>query len=207
MDISLGVTTMSSMPRKPRAARTEDTRARLVDAAARAFNRGGYHGTDTNRIARAAGYAPATFYKHFADKRAIFLAAYERWVATEWDAIGEALAAGGSTDAIAARVVDLVLEHHRRWRGLRASLLARVVVDAEVRRFYRAQRRRQLGLLAGLGSGERATPRSRAEDAILIFTLERTCDAIANGERRDLGLDVEPVLEAIRARVRARLGR
>ncbi len=55
--------------------RSDDTRDRLVAAAARAFNRAGYHGTDSNRIARAAGYAPATFYKHFADKRAIFVAA------------------------------------------------------------------------------------------------------------------------------------
>ena len=54
---------------------------------ARVFNRDGFHGTDSNRIARAAGYAPGSFYKHFADKRAIFLEAWEAWVTAEWAAV------------------------------------------------------------------------------------------------------------------------
>jgi hypothetical protein len=40
-------------------------------------------------------------------------------------------------------------------------------------------------------------PRRREDDAIHLFTTERTCDAIAQGELRDLGLDREVVLEAI----------
>src|ERR1700752_2615921 len=72
---------------RPRRGKPSDTRARLVTTAAAVFNRVGYHGTDSNRLARAAGYAPATFYKHFAHKRAIFLAAYEAWVTAEWEAI------------------------------------------------------------------------------------------------------------------------
>src|SRR5262249_29971083 len=127
-----------------------DTRDRLVAAAADVFNRNGYHGTDSNRLARAAGYAPATFYKHFADKRAILLAAYERWVTSEWQAIGAALRAAAWPDERAARIVTLVLAHHRRWAGLRASLRALVATDAVVRRFHRVQRRRQLDLLAGM---------------------------------------------------------
>jgi AcrR family transcriptional regulator len=194
-----------SLPGRAVSTRTDDTRARLVAAAAKAFNRAGYHGTDSNRIARAAGYAPATFYKHFADKRAIFLAAYERWVASEWSAVEEAVAGGGSAAELATRIVDLVLEHHRRWRGLRASLLVLVASDAAVRRFYRALRRRQLGMLAALRVRLNARRRPPAEDAVLLFTLERTCDAIANGEPKDLGLAVGPVLDVVRARVRAQL--
>ena len=185
--------------------RTDDTRDRLVAAAAKAFNRAGYHGTDSNRIARAAGYAPATFYKHFADKRAIFLAAYERWVASEWGAVEDVVARGGSPADLAARIVELVLEHHRRWRGLRTSLLVLVASDAAVRRFYRAERRRQLRMLADLRARLGVKRRPPAEDAVLLFTLERTCDAIANGEPKDLGVAVGPLLEVVRARVRAQL--
>jgi len=185
--------------------RTDDTRDRLVAAAARAFNRAGYHGTDSNRIARAAGFAPATFYKHFADKRAIFLAAYEHWVASEWGGVEDAVARGGSPAELAARIVDLVLEHHRRWRGLRASLLVLVASDAAVRRFYRAQRRRQLGMLAELRTRLGAKRRPVAEDAVLLFTLERTCDAIASGEPKELGVAAKPLLDVVRAHVRAQL--
>src|ERR1700751_5072292 len=111
----------------------DDTRARLVAAAADVFNRDGYHGTDSNRIARAAGYAPGTFYKHFADKRAIFLAVYEEWVAREWKDIGATLTEPGAKDERARRIVDVFLEHHRRWRGVRASLRVLVATDADVR--------------------------------------------------------------------------
>ena len=207
MRISPAVKAMSSPNRRRRgpaaperrSARAEATRTRLVAAAAEAFNLAGYHGTDSNRIARAAGYAPAMFYKHFADKRAIFLAAYGAWVTTEWSAIEQEVTAGGGAKEIAARVVRLVLDLHRRWRGLRASLLALVASDAEVRRFYREQRRRQLRMLADLRARLGGASRAPAEDAVLLFTLERTCDAVANGELKELGLAVEPVLAVVRA--------
>ena len=192
---------------RPRRGAPEDTRARLVAAAAEAFNRHGFHHVDSNRIAKEAGYAAGTFYKHFADKRAVFLAAYEAWVTTEWRAIGDQLAAQLPTRALAERILTLVLEHHRRWRGLRASMAALLVEDAEVRAFHRAQRRRQLDLLAALRDGapsagsDAAPVRTAEDDALLLFTLERTCDAIANGETKDLGLDRERLLALLRERI------
>jgi AcrR family transcriptional regulator len=81
---------------RPRRGTPAQTRERLVAAAAILFNRAGYHGTDSNRIARAAGYSTGTFYKHFKDKREIFLAAYETWVASEWKAVATELSAGGA---------------------------------------------------------------------------------------------------------------
>jgi hypothetical protein len=94
-----------------------------------------------------------------------------------------------------------VLALHRRWHGLRASLRALVAEDAEARSFYRRQRRRQLDLLADLG-GAVAT---RTDDAVLLYTLERVCDAIADGELRELGLAVEPAVALLRRRVLERI--
>jgi AcrR family transcriptional regulator len=182
---------------RPRRGKPADTRARLVAAAARIFNRDGYYGTDSNRIARAAGYAPATFYKHFSDKRAIFLAAYEAWVTAEWASIADSLGQERSAEETAADLVDLSLSHHRRWRGLRASLRALVARDRVVRSFYRAQRRRQLAILAAMGRSERRA-RAGEEDAILLFTMERVCDALAEGEVAALGLSVEATLAQLR---------
>lgn len=188
--------------RRPKRGLPADTRDRLVAAAALVFNRDGYHGTDSNRLARAAGYAPATFYKHFPDKRAILLAAYAAWVTSEWRAIGTALRTVASPAERAARIVELVLAHHRRWRGLRASLRALVATDPVARRFHRAQRRRQLTILAGLRRGPQASER-RVDDAILLFTLERTLDAVAEGELAALGLPLAPVLARVRQLVQA----
>jgi AcrR family transcriptional regulator len=187
---------------RPRRGTPAATRARLVATAAAVFNRVGYRGTDSNRLARAAGYAPGTFYKHFPDKRAAFLAAYEAWVTTEWAAIAEVVAAGGEPAAVAARLVDMVLALHRRWRGLRASLRALVAEDPVARRFYTQQRRRQLELLLRLRPPGRAARRPRAADAILLYTLERVCDAAADGELRDLRVGVAPTVAVLRALVR-----
>ncbi len=186
---------------RPRRGTPDETRARLVAAAAAVFNRDGFTGTDSNRLARAAGYAPGTFYKHFADKRAIFLAAYEEWVSAEWRAIGELVRGGGSPAIVADQVVDLVLALHRRWRGFRASLRALVASDVEARRFYRTLRRRQLDVLAAMRPAG-ARPRSREQDALLLFALERLCDAAADGELHDLGLSIEKTTDLLRDLVR-----
>lgn len=194
----------ASTPR-PRRGRPQDTLARLVAAAAEEFNRVGYRGTDSNRLARAAGYAPGTFYKHFPDKRDAFLAVYEGWVTAEWAAIADVLRKGGSRGALTERLVDAVLALHRRWRGLRGSLRALVAEDAVARTFYRRQRRRQLELLAELDR-QTGSPHSREADAFLLYTLERVCDAVADGELRELGLAVEPTVALLRDLVARRLG-
>lgn len=180
-------------PRTRRRGLPDETRARLIGAAAEVFNRDGYFGTDSNRLARTAGYAPGTYYKHFPDKRSLFLAAYEQWVSSEWQAVGEALRQGGKPIDIARRVVAHTVRHHRRWRVLRASLRALVATDPLVRTFYRAQRRRQLDLLAAMRRAPRAT-QGRLDDAILLFTLERLCDALADGELREIGLSARAAI-------------
>ncbi len=209
---------------RPRRGTPAATRARLVATAARVFNREGYHGTDSNRLARAAGYAPATFYKHFPDKRTLFLAVYEAWVTAEWAAVERMLRVETPAATHAARIVAMVVALHRRWRGLRASVRALVATDATARAFYRAQRCRQLDLMARLGATARsvdvasrrvrsadAAPRrsarrrrrgrSREDAAVLLFTLERVADAIADGELRDLDLALAPTLTRLRTLV------
>ncbi len=191
---------MTAIADRPRRGTPDGTRERLVAAAAEVLNRDGYYGTDSNAIARAAGYSPATFYKHFADKRAILLAAYERWVVTEWDHIATVLRAvrptareapvrrRPDTSRSAARLTAWIVAHHRRWRGLRGSVVALVGTDPTVRAFYVAQRRRQLVLLRDLRTRHGLAPGDREADALLLFAFERTCDALAGDEARELGL-------------------
>src|SRR5260370_35142060 len=56
-----------------------ETRRALIEGAAKIFNSAGYPGTDSNPIAREAGYAPGTFNVHFPDKLATFLAVSGTW--------------------------------------------------------------------------------------------------------------------------------
>jgi AcrR family transcriptional regulator len=189
---------------RPRRGTPAETRRRLVAAAAELFNRVGYDGTDSNRLARAAGYAPGVFYKHFRDKKELFLAVYAEWVAAEFTALAQALGAGGRPRELARRIVAIFVEHHRRWHRFRSSLRALVASDAEVRRFHRRARNRQLADLAALQARSRWT---RTDDALLMFTIERTADALADGEARALGLDPTALIAHLERLVRVRLGR
>ncbi len=191
----------SPASRRPRGS-PEETRRRLVAAAGVAFNRDGYDGTDSNRIAREAGYSPGAFYKHFADKREAFIAVYTEWVAAEWAEVGRILDAGDTPHATARALIAAVLDLHRRWRGMRRSLRALVGADAGVRRAYVAERARQLDAMAALGRAD------RAGDALLLYLMERTADAIADGEPESLGgVSAEALSELLVAQVEARLRR
>ena len=186
---------------RPRRGSPADTRERLVASAARLFNQVGYHGTDSNGIAKEAGYSTGVFYKHFQNKREIFLAAYQTWVASEWGAVGVELSSAGSREAVARRLVALSVKFHTKWRGLRASLIELVFTDAKVRRFYRDQRRRQLDLMAELRVSLGTKRRGREWDAVHLYTIERACDAMAQGELRDLGLSLGAMVEVLVKRV------
>jgi AcrR family transcriptional regulator len=188
---------------RPRRGTPEQTRERLITAAASQFNRFGFHGTDSNSIAKEAGYATGTFYKHFRDKREVFLAAYERWLAAEWKEVDDELSQMKKAEETARRIVALVIRFHTAWRGLRASLMELVFSDPEVRRSFRKQRRRQLDHIVELRSRLKLPPRTSEEDAIWMCTTERVFDAIAQGEIQSLGLDQAGVIESMVERMHA----
>jgi AcrR family transcriptional regulator len=180
---------------KPRPARGKpaDTRERLVAQASLEIEAHGYFGTDTNRIARAAGYAPGTFYKHFTDKRAIFLAVYDEWVSQEWTSIEALARREGTRQARVTAVVEYLAEHHRRFRGFRAALRALVATDPLVRKHHRAVRARQLGRFQALGPAY-AEPGAAG---LAMLTVERVCDAIADDELEVLGLTEDAAKRAL----------
>lgn len=160
------------------------TRDRLVAAAAREFNEKGYLGTDSNRIARAAGFAPQTFYRHFKDKTEIFLAAYRKWVGEEYAAM----------DAVAARedadlaIADIILEHHRDWQVFRKSL--RLMADKD-ERIAQARHESFLWKLKRVKKLPANAGRSDAELITELLAIERLADAVTDGELAPLGVDTQ----------------
>lgn len=173
------------------------TRAALIEAAARVFNSAGFHGTDSNRIAREAGYAPGTFYVHFPDKMAIFLEVYRSWVATEWSSIESILKAGSSASALSRRMSRAVVEHHRKWRTFRASLRALSATDERVHAARVASRAQQIETMSRLIRGRNAHLPSRARMLAQLLIAEALCDAIAEGDARSLGIGEEEIVRLV----------
>jgi TetR/AcrR family transcriptional regulator, transcriptional repressor for nem operon len=192
------------MRKKPPARAPEETRNRLVEAAGKLFNSVGYFGTDSNRIARAAGYAPGTFYVHFADKREIFLEVYRSWVASEWQAIAAAVAPEKAAPAgpQSLRIAQAVLRHHREWHMFRKSLRALTMTDERVHAARVAARARQIAQTSELleARGVSQTP-ARVYANLLLFEI--LCDAVADGDTKTLGLKERDILARLAAEVDA----
>jgi len=177
--------------RRERAAATRDS---LVTTAMRIFNEVGYWGTDSNALARAAGYSPGTFYRHFPDKRAIFLAAYQEWASAEHAVLLTRLErAKASSGDIAGAFVEHMIEYHRRWCMFRACLRVLSASDPEISKAVRAHRRRYLDLLADiLGSGD------LVDRLVVLYSLDGAADAVAAGEPRNFGLNSRDVSAGVR---------
>jgi AcrR family transcriptional regulator len=157
------------------------TQRRLIQAAAAEFGERGFDGTDSNKIARRAGFAPQTFYRWFKDKTAVFIAVYRDWEEEERRLVGE-LARQGAGEAA---VIDAAIQHHRDHRLFRRSLRSLSLQDPIVRLARAESRLRQIERLArGSLSGMPLD-----EIAVRLLELERLSDAVAEGELVDMGLD------------------
>lgn len=184
-------------PRKRTSKRSRDpaaSRQALLDAAARLFNSVGYYGTDTNRIAIAAGYTPGTFYTHFEDKRAIFLEVYRGWVNDEMDAFTEIF--NSKEPGKRLRLARTLLKHHEDWTVFRASLKSLYFTDEVVRRARIEQRRKQMLLSASLrapGKPERAP----AQMLATMLITEALADAIADGDAEKLGVKRDDLFQIL----------
>ena len=159
-------------------------RGKLIEAAQAEFEEHGYDGTNSNAIAKRAGYAPQTFYRHFEDKRAIFLAVYQQWSAVEVRDVSVA----GTPEAIAAALVH----HHRTHRVFRQSLRALTVSDGEVSKARASSRLDQVATLAA-----RIGHADTAQLLAGILQIERLCDALVDGEFATCGINEERVRDEL----------
>lgn len=157
-----------------------DTARKLLTAAAAEFNKYGFEGTDTNKIARRAGFAPQTFYRWFVDKTEIFIRVYEDWQQQEVGILRKLLAENASD----AKLVKACVAHHKAYLNFRRSLRRLAVEDARVRAARAESRLRQIDFLRRMG-GTQADP---ARLAAVLLQLERLSDAVAEGELADMGL-------------------
>jgi AcrR family transcriptional regulator len=84
------------MKRPTRAEKQAQTRAQLIDAAARVFARRGFQAATVEEIAEHAGYSHGAVYSNFAGKEELFLAVFERYMSQRIDEVARASEVGGS---------------------------------------------------------------------------------------------------------------
>lgn len=173
----------------PRQARS-DTPERLLRAAAKEFNEKGFGGTDTNRIARRAGFAPQTFYRWFHDKVDIFIKTYERWQHDELGTLSRLI----TENASHIRLARAVVAYHEKYLVFRRSL-RQLAVENQAVRAARAQSR--VNQIAFIRARNPKFARDDAALAAMLLQTERLADALAEGEFGDMGLNKKAGEEAL----------
>jgi AcrR family transcriptional regulator len=165
------------------------TRAAFVRAAWQEFEERGFEATQSNRIARRAGYAPQTFYRHFTGKVDILLAVYADWIADEHRDLAAAVDSRET-----ARVL---LRHHRATLKFRRMMRTLAVTEERVRA---ARARTRLLHIAYLRKNlPYAADISDADLARSLLVLERVADACVEGEFADLRISPEDAEEHLSA--------
>ncbi len=190
--VAAATRTSGAEPERKRIRNPQRARAQILESARRIFNRDSYFATNSNTIARQAGYAPGTFYTHFADKRAVFLAVYEAWVADEWRVVNTAMQ-GRSGKAGFRAAITMVVAHHRETSVMRRSLRALAAVEPTVRDAQNAQRIRQVSWLQDLCAAQGWSRPSEAICVMVLLATERVTDAVAEGDVHRLGADEQTV--------------
>lgn len=177
----------------------EATSEKLLEAAAREFNEHGFAGTDTNKIARRAGFAPQTFYRWFQDKVDIFIRVYERWQRDEFGDVDELATQGASP----LRLARAVVAHHKSNIIFRRSLRLLSLENDVVRAARARSRSSQVAYV------RRRNPAIALDDAAiatLLLQTERLADALAEGEFQDMNLANKAGEETLAALIRELLG-
>lgn len=176
-------------PRSEPPTEAPTTRTLLLQAAAAEFIEFGFGATDTNRIARRAGFAPQTFYRWFTDKAEIFIEVLGIWEEAE-HAILETVFLQPPLPS--EELAEACVESTRSFLIFRRNLRALSIEHPQIRQARAAGRKR---LLRQLGQWN---PRVDHEElASLLIQFERLCEALAEGEFEDLGLSGSASLKAL----------
>ncbi len=185
----------------PRMAAAE-RRLHLIETAIRLFTDGSYRGTTTAEIARAAGVSEPILYRHFASKRALYLAALEHvWAKTreEWERkLDQAPDACAAIEAIGKGHVS-VRSPRLQLAELWVEALSEASGDPELRKHLRGHMREVHDFVAGLirrGQEQGAIAAERDADAEAWIML---AGGILGMVGRRVGLLDDEELSGIRA--------
>lgn len=121
------MTTKSDISLRPGRPREFDTEATL-DKAIKRFSEYGFHGTSISDLNACLGLTSGSIYKAWGDKRGLFLAALDRYIALRAEAIAACLASASS----GRDKIETLLIHYARLSCEAAGLTGCLVVETAV---------------------------------------------------------------------------
>lgn len=188
-------------PRKaPVQRRAVETRARILDAAARVFSAHGYSAGTTNRIAAAAGLSVGSLYQYFPNKDAILVELVRRHVADGTQALTDRLGELPAGAGVAARigvVVDAMIANHIDDPALHQVLFEEAPRPPELLAELHALERTVVSAVAALLDADPAV--HVADTALAAHLLVTTVESVVHRTiaTRDRTVDVDRFREEL----------
>jgi AcrR family transcriptional regulator len=183
-------------PRKnPVQHRAVETRARILDAAARVFSRHGYAAGTTNRIAAEASLSVGSLYQYFPNKDAILVELVRRHLDEGLQRVSDRLAevdtsAPDRTRRLLAAAIDATIANHADDPGLHQVLFEESPRPPELLAELHAVEDRTIALAAGLLAADPAVhvadPATAAR--VVVTTIESLVHRIV--ATRDRKVDI-----------------
>jgi TetR/AcrR family transcriptional repressor of nem operon len=115
---------------KPRSARKEASRARILHSAKQQLCAKGLHGIGLAALMGKAGLTHGGFYAHFPSKQALYLEAVDSICAETHDGLRDAADAAATPDARRRAIAAAYLRGNRRGAALGACAIAALGVEA-----------------------------------------------------------------------------
>jgi AcrR family transcriptional regulator len=166
-------------PRKvPRQERSRLTVEAILDAAARVFERHGYAGGTTNRIAERAGVSIGSLYQYFPNKDAILVALVEQHLDEGTAAIGPVLADlvadAPPVDVAMRQLVEAMVALHRERPALHRVLFEEAPRPPALRRRLEALEGAATGAIAAYLHAREDVDRDPARAARMVVQVVET---------------------------------
>lgn len=189
-------------PSIPPAAAADLTRQRLIRAALELFTTRGYHDTTTAQIAKKAGIAEGTIYRHFASKQHLVNELYraaQRWAATVVQEATRDPSAGTARAQLTAVAHGLVHGAAQETAVVRIGLLEPLapVLDEESRKTQREFRVTLERVIAeGKAQGSVRTGAVEIWAGVWLATLSHALEKIVTGDWKPGDAGVRLVIDA-----------
>lgn len=167
----------------------QDAKTMLLQAAGAEFVEFGYDNTTSNRIAQRAGFAPQTFYRWYKDKLEVFIQVFEAWTDAELTQLDGMLTEQASNQDIA----EAFVQNFRCFAMFKRSLQQLAAITPEVKQARAACRLKQIQQV------KRWNPAMQDDEVIasLLIGAETLCQALAEGEFEDMGLNGRAAYEQL----------
>lgn len=172
----------------PQQARSIEKRNKIIKAGFQLFTEKGYYNTNTAEIAKQAGVSTGILYRYFADKKAIYLEAYQTCYKNFYNTLLEQLQLlknNFDLREFLSYCIEYIISSHTSTRSVHEEFEAMSHYDADVSKIFQAIKEQAISEIASsLATLQFSTFHAHEKIHLIIDLIESYChDIVYNKEK------------------------